>query len=326
MNVMSDIKVIGIDPAPSKKSTVFDGDGLIEKKFSACTCIGTKIEETNFYSCKPKELINLINYIKGCDEKILICWDAPLTGPDFNNIKEFKNSKKVKFYEGNFSDRKIEKWLRDLIHEIKENGNPKRQKKDSAKGVSVSHYSGCTHWTISQYIFGLPRIGKNNSEKLPFELVKCDECKNHINHHIVEVHPAVAMYFWLGCLSKYKNFKKGDLKEETSTDRIKKIWDCSDNKKCSDNDNGNYNNIKEVYCKIFPNCENQPCPENDDQLDALVAYMLGKAWLKKDSKETLKVKLFGDENTGAMLLPDSIKCDKEDCKRDFETFLSNFKK
>lgn len=55
---MSDIKVIGIDPAPSKKSTIYDGE---------------KFEHKDYASLKkylPEELEK--------NKKILICWDAPL--------------------------------------------------------------------------------------------------------------------------------------------------------------------------------------------------------------------------------------------------------
>jgi len=56
---MNKVKVIGIDPAPSKESTVFDG-----KKF----------ENKNY-----KELSDYLKNLKETDLNVLICWDAPLS-------------------------------------------------------------------------------------------------------------------------------------------------------------------------------------------------------------------------------------------------------
>jgi len=56
---MDNIKVIGIDPAPSKKSTIFDGENFCEKNYN--------------------ELIEYLDFIKKEHKKVLICWDAPLS-------------------------------------------------------------------------------------------------------------------------------------------------------------------------------------------------------------------------------------------------------
>ena len=55
---MSLARVLSIDPAPGKKSTIFDG--------------------RQFRNCKPEELRNYLGRIQ---PGTLICWDAPLTGP-----------------------------------------------------------------------------------------------------------------------------------------------------------------------------------------------------------------------------------------------------
>ena len=56
---MQNIKVIGIDPAPSKKSTIFDGKEFYQKD---CNELKKYLEE--------------IKFEKG---NVLICWDAPLS-------------------------------------------------------------------------------------------------------------------------------------------------------------------------------------------------------------------------------------------------------
>ena len=110
------IKVIGIDPAPGKGSLLFDGE-----QYSS--------------HLKPDELKNEL----AKSDPVLICWDAPLTGPGvFNN--------------GRFTQRPIEKYLREQL------GLNKKLKNNKAQGVSVQGYAGCQHWTISRYIFGFPRL------------------------------------------------------------------------------------------------------------------------------------------------------------------------
>ena len=56
---MSDIKVIGIDPAPSKKSTIYDGEKFEHKDYASLKKYLSEELEKN--------------------KKILICWDAPLS-------------------------------------------------------------------------------------------------------------------------------------------------------------------------------------------------------------------------------------------------------
>jgi predicted nuclease with RNAse H fold len=55
------MKVLGIDPAPSKKNVIFDGEKFYEK-----------------YNEKELKAKELKEYIKALSEDTLICWDAPL--------------------------------------------------------------------------------------------------------------------------------------------------------------------------------------------------------------------------------------------------------
>lgn len=220
-------QVLGIDPAPSKKSTVYDGEGF--HHFSA--------KELRDFLHKPKK------------EEVLICWDAPLTGP-------------ADLHEGSFSMRDIE---RVLAAEIWEAG---------VKGVSIRPYSGCSHWAISRSILGLPKVGKYDSDDIPFPLTFDQSFEGSAS---TEVHPAVAMYLWLNQgFRKYKGNSKAIENRAAVQQNVQQLM-----------------TIKEL--KPF-----NPAQElsSDDELDAFVAWLLGTLWLRGK-----RVELLGDEKTGAMLLP-----------------------
>ena len=57
--------VIAIDPAPGKKSTIFDG---------------------RHFHCKDG--LELRSYLRKCTPKTLLCWDAPLTGRPIPHVQE----------------------------------------------------------------------------------------------------------------------------------------------------------------------------------------------------------------------------------------------
>lgn len=220
-------QILGIDPAPSKKSTVYDGEQF--RHFSAM------------------ELRSHLNAYQ--NQKVLICWDAPLTGPE-------------ELDEGSFSMREIEKVLAAEI------------RKASVEGVSVLPYSGCSHWAISRSILGLPRVGKYDSEDIPFPLTFS---KSFSGSASVEVHPAVAMYYWLdNDFKKYKGSVKAKEKRQAVLHNFNKLMTISTLKPLHPN--------KELI--------------SDDELDAFVAWMLGHLWLRGE-----EVILFGDKKSGAILLP-----------------------
>lgn len=143
---MTNVKVIGIDPAPSKKSTIFDGE--------------------RFHEMHHIELKGFLSKLMEEKEKVLICWDAPLS---FNTNNT------------NLYTRAIESYF---------------QKHESLpKGISVRGFAGCPHWAISQYLLGYPKIDESergfNSN---FKLVS--DVKN-IEKSVTEVHPALAIWVWL---------------------------------------------------------------------------------------------------------------------------------
>lgn len=238
------IKVIGIDPAPGKPSTYFDDKTR-------------KLEQLEFPALKER-----LNSLRNSKEKILICWDSPITMPlDKDNIS--------------LTDRLIESFLREMTKNV--------------IGVSVRPYSGCPHWTISRHIIGLPIIGDYDKDVIPFEIVRTVE---KIKHSIVEVHPAVAVYFWLDKnFQQYKGGKPKGLNNDANWANIKR-----------ENARINWDNLKKIECikNIFDISGIDEIEIlTDDDLDTVVAYILGKLWTEKSEC----VEMLGNEKTGMMLMP-----------------------
>lgn len=236
------IKVIGIDPAPSKNSTVYS-------------------KEDGFMSFDANELKE---YLDDQNAPVLICWDAPLTGPRDPDAEQMQ--------QGDYSQRDIESFFM----------SPRNGKK-TPKGISVMGYSGCPHWTITRGLLGLPRVGRYDTpwEDLPFQLLASEEQKADFlktqGKGVVEVHPAVALWLWLANTDDH--YKDYHYKKDLS---ILKDF---------------YSSIR----KMFPNYNLPENIANDDKLDALVAWLLGKLWINEDEYEA--VTLLGSKATGAMLLP-----------------------
>lgn len=227
-------KVIGIDPAPVKESTVFDGETIRHLSFENLQ------KEVDSYRTNYSEL--------------LICWDAPLldtTGIKAPYFKMIESKLKQVFYES---------------------GN---KKKPGAEGVSVLPFAGCPHWTISRYVLGLPRFSKYDAANIPFKLIEEKSELAKISFGVVETHPAVALYYWSNKkLGAYKGSKQSV---------ISNIWQQV---------------LKHPHVGML-NINNRVLPKNDDELDAIAAYMLGKLWLQHENV----AQLYGNSEVGAMLLP-----------------------
>lgn len=223
-------KIIGIDPAPSKKNTVYDGN--------------------DFHSYCYGGLKDFLKKIKTENENVLICWDAPLSF----SMKDVTN-KTSPLYK-----RKIEYFF---------------SLKDAYKtptGISVLGYAGCSHWVISQYLLGFPKISSFERNFIPpFELIFD---KKDISHSVTEVHPAVAIWLWL----KAHNSKVNN-------------WNYK-------KDKNSFKNLKHelIQHNIIP--ENIEM-KNDDYLDAYIAWKLGREWVEDKNN----VEILGNANTGSFLLP-----------------------
>ena len=164
---------------------------------------------------------------------------------------------------------------------------------DIPKGISTNSFSQCPHWTITQYCLGLPQIfqpEKIYPSNVPFNLIT-EQKLPFEGKNVVEVHPALALWLWLQ--DEVKDYKRSSKKSEaTSDDKHPK-------------------NKKEIIKEIITSLNEKlsfdvPCDiENDDYLDAYIAWKLGDLW----QNEQDKVILVGNKNTGAMLLPKEVSED-----------------
>lgn len=154
------IRCVGIDPAPSNETCVYDPEGIFGNEA--------------FKKLNYAEMYEQLCALKATDQ-ILIGWDAPLTARS-NFGDEYK--------EGDLYRRAIEtKW---------------QLKVKDVKGISVLGYAAAPHWTISQYCLGLPNVGGAMGCGKPKRLKLLTEGPARIDEpSVVEVHPAVALWGWL---------------------------------------------------------------------------------------------------------------------------------
>lgn len=204
------------------------------------------------------------------DKDTLLCWDAPLTGPpNCDNATEF---------DAAFSQRVIERFFSRAATGFKAPG-----------GISVLPYSGCPHWAISRACVGLPRVGRFDArdEALPYRLCENPPDSSGIGPWIVETHPAVAIWLW--CRSPkekeditwvYKGRNPGRTLQELWS-LLLGIWATSQVPSITDVVNG------------------LDVPNDDDELDVLVGWVLGMLLAQKHPSVTI----LGDLSTGAIVLP-----------------------
>ena len=235
------MRVIGIDPAPRKGLSIFDGQFRQVAIEGARTYISTLEAEPN----------------------VLICWDAPLTGPPAEVTDGGAGA------GSNFTQRPIEKFF-----SRKETGFK------TPPGISVLGYSGCPHWAVSRSLIGLPRTGPYDLAQIPFSLA-ADDSKRPLNgRNIVEVHPALALWLW--CRQGMDDH--ASWKYKTNRSVLAEMWNL-------------LLRAPEVAAVLKSDSIEPPC--SDDELDARIAYTLGSLWLSNRHS----VKLLGDVNQGTFLLP-----------------------
>lgn len=241
------MNVVSIDPAPSKNAVIFDG---------------------RFHSRKPSELVEYCASISKPDT--LLCWDAPLTGPET--------------VHGSFSQRQIEMFFSRAESGFK-----------APKGISVLPYSGCPHWAISRACIGLPRCGNYDlaMDQLPFLLTTKTEEILAGRPRVIETHPAIAIWLWCREFSRLEEqapeLVSWVYKGNKAARLISEIWE----------------DLSTVWIAIgnstIVNAITDPLnePKDDDQLDAIVGWVLGTLLVEKNRS----VGLLGDEKTGSIAIP-----------------------
>ena len=238
------MRVVAIDPAPSKKSTMYSA-------------------EDGFREIPGEEMRSTLENL---EPPVLLCWDAPLTGP--RNPDDAGRPR-------DFTQRRLESFF--------------CRKKTGFKcpeGISVQPYAGCQHWTISRSVLGLPRVGPYDADfdRLPFLLLPHGQGESRgatvsrmARSCVVEIHPAVAAWLWC----------KDTLCPGS--------WRYKGNKALQD----------QMWRTVLGHCDDalkerlRTKPKSDDQFDSVIGYILGVKWLRRDDD----VVLLGDRESGSMLLP-----------------------
>ncbi len=256
------IKVIGLDIHPSSPSWVYNGKSFI-----------------------PLKIKQLQAFLKELTEKksCLICCDAPLTGPVASPIHTDKKNA-----PNSMVKREIEAFF------TRKNGYNVRETNGKTRlypGINVSNYSALPHWTITRHLFGLPIVGDYDleQESLPFKKV---HARPHSpGHFITEVHPTLAIWIWLKDTEKDELFQwkyKGKVKSEESARRVKAIINL-------------LSNLPVINSHQIPPELNVSKADKNiaDQLDAFIAWLLGKLWLEGNGE----IEILGNDQTGSFLLP-----------------------
>lgn len=112
-----DWSVIGVDPAPTKETVIYDGEA--------------------FKSFKPHEMRRVIADAIAKNPRLIIAWDAPLSFDHLGSVGCLPD----------FYDRKIDKVVRKWAAEAKG---------FSAKAINARAFAGLPHWAISCATLGLP--------------------------------------------------------------------------------------------------------------------------------------------------------------------------
>ncbi len=193
---------------------------------------------------------------------VLVCWDAPLTGPEDPDSEN----------PTSLTQRRIESAFASVV-----GGVP---------GVSVLPYCGLSHWTISQTLLGLPRVGPYNcATGLPFRLVF--EPPEPSERAIVEVHPTLALW-WLLPEEQWRQYKG-----LTSSDELPRRARME----------ASVQHMGAYLIEQFKLLEDAPLPTDDDQLDAMVAWLLGSMWMAGSDD----IEMVGDRQAGGFLMHQSAR-------------------
>jgi len=197
-------------------------------------------------------VFELDDFLKSLGPDVLIAWDAPLTGPPDPERWTDKQD---------LTMRRIEAFFRQ-----KGSYRP-------PEGISVLPYGGCPHWTISRRLLGLPRIGQYDSTSLPFSLATQDAPPAR-GRHVVEVHPAVALWRWSRAAGHEGAWTYKGTKAEARE-------------------------VRAILCETLVDLVgSHETRLGDDDLDALVAWRLARDWINGEG-----VRLLGNRRTGSFLLP-----------------------
>jgi hypothetical protein len=260
-----DVKVLGIDCAPGKGSTVFDGEEFW----------------TTFTGSHLLRLPELADRLRKCAVgNLLICWDAPLTGPPCTRSICERHSA--------YTQRPVESFFRRTLDKKKYLKSFK-----APGGISVLGYGNCPHWTVSRALLGLPQLGRYDKEpRFPLHMGGEDGFEPPAaGVHVVEVHPALALWLWRERVTPpVGNWHyKGEGGDEASRQRNRDVY---------------VKLLRKIAGGFDPELEvPKLASENGDYLDAYASWLLGRMWVDERKFKGIGVGVLGDEKAGSFLLP-----------------------
>jgi len=204
----------------------------------------------------------------GHTDKTLIAWDAPIS---FDSA--------VNFYTRPIEqgDSPLRCWLTDRVTD----GSIEQG------AVNICAFAGCSHWSITCDCLGMPYGQPPQNLRilgLPEQAWQVNETNTNF---VIEVHPAVSMAIWWveenieGAFPRYKGNAPQPQEHLTGPQRDhlsqQRIWEALVRARIADGDT--------------------PVPENDNQLDAWVAWKMGVDFLSGNACWV------GTPHSGGFVLP-----------------------
>jgi hypothetical protein len=143
------------------------------------------------------------------------------------------------------------------------------------EGISIRPFSGCPHWAITHASLRLPRTNSTDEvqNQLPLSFIAEGKPPQKRGAFVVEVHPAVAIWLWCRDALPDGPWTYKKLKRSREI-----VWD--------------------ELQRVIPDHLPDATPKDDDQIDSLVACVLGELWVASGN-----VELLGDNSSGSFLLP-----------------------
>ena len=195
---------------------------------------------------------------------LLVCWDAPLTGPrDPDDAGE----------PGDLTQRLIESFFRDRQDGFQASGGNLGEgiRRVSRIGRSRGRCLGChgsapSTWATQNCRSISCRARRGDADMRP---------------SVVEIHPGLAAWLW--CREERAAGASWAYKKDAVVRR--EMW-------------------KIVLSKASAAWEDGPEPANDDQFDAAAGYILGRAYADNGEGEAARVAILGNRRTGSFLLPE----------------------
>ena len=253
-------KILGIDPASGKSSYCFTDDDDV----------AALLPKGPDGPIGPKELREFMREASQQDwaNQLIIAWDAPLTAV------------------GSLTTRQVERdWSKNL-----------RESPYNTAGVAVRGYSGLSHWTISQYVLGHPTVGDS-----AFSDTNCGvyrpTSETSKGPLAVEVHPTLALWLWHLSTDTWRAYKGGKVSSNHSNKAPialarQPTGNAHHGNKLTKGDRQDAAAFHiEWLAKRFERAAMNPywlspkCTkvQNEDALDARIAWLLGKLWIDTSS-------------------------------------------